>query len=329
MLLLQSIARDDAQQAAGTSTQSWGGFLAKLVGWPFGPDVQTSVEKTGPSRIRGMAIAERDQQARDQNTSLVNDETMQAQNLSQRLLKVAAELPRTRAELTKANDANGNLQRENAELKREVNMLRGSTNRQQENQISGRGPSPFVQIPVGDLQVLEATNYSLRMRNMELESRITNIVKELQRLTEENDVLQEDLQLRSYLDVEMTKIYRRDMHHIRRRIIVEKMTKVLGNRYGKKSRRESFDNWSRRVRYPGWEHMIDVATRAIKQGNKVAHQATRAELQAAITFGPVYSDEEWEEAEVLGRMLNIIENGGEISEDDDFDDDYDNDLQWP
>lgn len=105
------------------------------------------------------------------------------------------------------------------------------------------------------------------------------------------------------------------------------MTKVLGNRYGQKRRHESFDNWSRRVKYPGWELMTGVATRVIKQGNKVAHRATRAELQAAIDFDPVYVDEEGYpgEAEVLQKMLNIVYNEGEIGEDDDDNDDDDND----
>ncbi|KNZ81705.1 hypothetical protein J132_10985, partial [Termitomyces sp. J132] len=115
--------------------------------------------------------------------------------------------------------------------------------------------------------------------------------------------------------------FRRDLHQIRRRIIIEKTAKALGKRHDQpKGRRESFHNWSKRVQYPGWQRMSAIGTRMIKQGNKVAHQATRTELQAAI----IDIDSTWEgyseEAEVLQEMLDIIIDAGELDKDEDEDD---------
>ncbi|KAG6892821.1 hypothetical protein C0992_012367 [Termitomyces sp. T32_za158] len=62
----------------------------------------------------------------------------------------------------------------------------------------------------------------------------------------------------------------------------------------------------------------------------MSYEPPRAELQAAIAFGPGVADEinHLEEAEVLQKMLDIIYNSGdlEIGEDDEI---YDYDIYDP
>ncbi|KAG5353120.1 hypothetical protein C0989_010142 [Termitomyces sp. Mn162] len=309
MLLLQSIVRtDDAQQAGASSQLGWGEFFTKWVGWPLVPDTRTNAEETGPShsQMKAMPAVGSVQQP------------YQQQNLYRRLPEVAAELRRTKEELHEATDALGKLRTEKNELERENDRLHDSINWLLK--LSEHSESMHQEFQnsnlIEDLQMLEVENSSLRVTNNDLQSRITIILGELQRIRSENEYSQKHSSFAGETDN-----FRRDLHQIRRRIIIEKTAKALGKRHDQpKGRRESFHNWSKRVQYPGWQRMSAIGTRMIKQGNKVAHQATRTELQAAI----IDIDSTWEgyseEAEVLQEMLDIIIDAGELDKDEDEDD---------
>ncbi|KAG5723008.1 hypothetical protein E4T56_gene17815 [Termitomyces sp. T112] len=247
-----------------------------------------------------------------------NIEPYQQQNLYRRLPEVAAELRRTKEELHEATDALGKLRTEKNELERENDRLHDSINWLLK--LSEHSESMHQEFQnsnlIEDLQMLEVENSSLRVTNNDLQSRITTILGELQRIRSENEYSQGHSSFAGGTDN-----FRRDLHQIRRRIIIEKTAKALGKRHDQpKGRRESFHNWSKRVQYPGWQRMSAIGTRMIKQGNKVAHQATRTELQAAI----IDIDSTWEghseEAEVLQEMLDIIIDAGELDKDEDEDD---------
>ncbi|KAG6873676.1 hypothetical protein C0995_012610 [Termitomyces sp. Mi166 len=104
---------------------------------------------------------------------------------------------------------------------------------------------------------------------------------------------------------------RRDLHHIRRRILVDKAIEALKRRYCvlyPMGPNESFYSWSKRVGYPRWERLASMVMDAKYHGNKSAHQATQAEMLQTVTLA---LEDDLEsgytgEGEVLRDMYNIV-----------------------
>ncbi|KAG6902169.1 hypothetical protein C0995_003643 [Termitomyces sp. Mi166 len=304
---MPSIGVDETQRTE-TSSQSWGDFSNRWFGWPqVASDVQTGVEEARPSQTRpGTATAEPNQQAGVQISTLVKSVEV--------LQLVTVEWCRTKEELNETKDALRRLRKEKAELEQENErrnnwrdrlweLLQDPKTKELERQNSNL---------IKDLRELESELKHSRMTN-NIESQIASILVELQQLEwRASDVA-----------VRMTETDRRDLYRIRRRIISEKATKVLRRQYQRGwppiGRHESFYDWSGRVRYPDWERIARIARKAKREGNQIAHKATPTRMQATIDFAWTDVDEEGypEEAEVLQEMLDIINDGGQIDEDDD------------
>ncbi|KAG6908950.1 hypothetical protein DXG01_002729 [Tephrocybe rancida] len=114
---------------------------------------------------------------------------------------------------------------------------------------------------------------------------------------------------------------RRDLHHIRRRILGDKTVEALKRQYSRTypmDSNESFYSWSKRVRYPGWERIAPMVVDAKFHGNKSAHRATQAQMLQTVVFA-LDDDREsgnTNEGEILQDMFDIVYSGGVESFDD-------------
>ncbi|KAG5717311.1 hypothetical protein E4T56_gene12743 [Termitomyces sp. T112] len=161
--------------------------------------------------------------------------------------------------------------------------------------------------------------HDLRGELVEMQAQLDEVETRNYTLTKDYETLERDNAcLRRYSD-ELTKALqstfsqkdRRDLHHIRRRILVDKTIEALKRRYCDSypiRSNEPFYCWSKRVGYPGWERIASMIMDAKLHGNKSAHQATQAEMLQTVTHA---LEDDLEsgytgEGEVLRDMYSIV-----------------------
>ncbi|KAF8068699.1 hypothetical protein FPV67DRAFT_1086063 [Lyophyllum atratum] len=101
------------------------------------------------------------------------------------------------------------------------------------------------------------------------------------------------------------KTERNSWHQIQRRTLAEKAVVALKRKYWiyPTFDDESFEHWSMRVNYPDCRRIARVVKAAKHQGNRVAHQATREQMESMLGF----EEEVGSEVEILQEMFNIVD----------------------
>ncbi|KAG6908942.1 hypothetical protein DXG01_002721 [Tephrocybe rancida] len=321
---------------------TWSNFLTRWSSLLQPSDSQITSQNGQATQTGGSGGVQTELQVRESGPStLVMPSEAQVQNNSTfRLHAATTELAETRDELQQVKDALLAVRRENERLHQSLNQQTGELGAAEEEIWSLKDQLLTLEIAtahlqshnsdlVESLQEAEDDKALLSVTNTDM---ISRIISELEEIKNEYQDLNEakERQERHHLlslehATEMSKAERRSLHQIRRRILVDKTMRSLKKRYGRgwpMRGQESFYDWSQRVMYPGWERIVTVAMKAKKEGNKAAHQATRAQMQATVDFawGDVEEESYPEEGEALQEMFGFVYDGVAIEGDNNSED---------